>query len=389
MGKSTYIINKNLKIIIFLFFIINLIISKKKKNGKKIINDFQNYINLNLDMNLINSNKFFHKILNPKISVVISVFNGEPYIKSAVRSIQNQDFKSVEIIIVDDHSKDNSTRLIKQLMKEDPRIIFLQNNENRGALYTKTKGVLNAKGKYILMLDVDDLYTSRKAFSTLFKEAEKNRLEILGFSALISNRNITSKPLLIHHNWETDVIYQPKVGEMMYSFEKDGKPKRVGGVICCYLINRKLFVKSINKIGNEFLNKKIIRHDDFFCFFMLTRNAKNLKHIKKPFYMVLLRQEKNNYLINFHNKEKHILHKENRCSSFLYYIEFLLKKTKNTFLDKQIASYEFENWYLNNPCRFDNISKPQAKNISKLFLENKYINISIKNRINSLLNEFS
>ena len=347
----------------------------------------QNYINLNIETTLLNSNKNFHKVLNPKISVIISVYNGEPYLRTAIRSIQNQNFKSVEIIIVDDHSKDNSTSLIRQLMKEDPRIIFLENKENRGALYTKTIGVLNAKGKYILILDVDDLYCSKRAFSTLLKEAEKNRLDLLGFSALICTRNITNKSLQIHHNWETNVLYQPKVGEMMYSFEKDGKPKRVGGVICCYLIKRNLFVKAINDIGKEYLDKKIIRHDDFFCFFMLTRNAKSLKHIRNPLYMVLRRELNNNYLIKFHKSEKHILHKENRCSSFLYYIEFLLKKTKNSYLDKQIASYELENWYLNNSCRFDNNTKSQAENICQLFIKNKYINISIKKKIKTIFNE--
>ena len=83
-------------------------------------------------------------------------------------------------------------------MKEDPRIVFLQNNENKRALYTKTKGILNSKGKYVLTLDVDDLYLSKDPFSTLYKEAEKNNLDIRGFSILISNRNITNKPLNIY-----------------------------------------------------------------------------------------------------------------------------------------------------------------------------------------------
>ena len=64
-------------------------------------------------------------------------------------------------------------------MKEDPRIVFLANTENKGALYTKTKGVLQAKGKYVMTLDVDDLYASEDAFSTLYNEAEKYDLDIL------------------------------------------------------------------------------------------------------------------------------------------------------------------------------------------------------------------
>ena len=74
---------------------------------------------------------------NQKISIVISVYNGKSYLKTALHSIQNQDFKDIEIIIIDDFSTDDSVSLIRELMKEDPRIVFLQNKENKGILYTK------------------------------------------------------------------------------------------------------------------------------------------------------------------------------------------------------------------------------------------------------------
>ena len=81
-------------------------------------------------------------------------------------------------------------------MEEDPRIVFLKNKKNKGALYTKTKGILHSKGKYVMTLDEDDLYASKDAFSILYEEAEKNNLDILGFSSIISNINITKKILI-------------------------------------------------------------------------------------------------------------------------------------------------------------------------------------------------
>ena len=172
---------KILLIFAYIIILINFLIKEKKKKELE-LKDMQDFININLNQELININQKFHKISNPKISVIISVYNGEAYLKTALRSIQNQDFMDLEIIIVDDHSKDNSVNLIKELMKEDPRIIFTNNNKNKGALYTKTKGILIAKGKYVLTLDVDDLFTSKKAFSTLYIEAEKNKLDLLGFN---------------------------------------------------------------------------------------------------------------------------------------------------------------------------------------------------------------
>ena len=72
-------------------------------------------------------------------------------------------------------------------MKEDQRIRFLQNKANKGALYTKTRGILNAKGKYVMTLDEDDLYASSDAFSILYEEAEKNDLDIVGFGSIIND----------------------------------------------------------------------------------------------------------------------------------------------------------------------------------------------------------
>ena len=60
--------------------------------------------------------------------------NGEGFIKSALRSVQNQNFSSIEIVIVDDCSEDQSVKVIKELVKEDPRIVFIQNEKNKGIL---------------------------------------------------------------------------------------------------------------------------------------------------------------------------------------------------------------------------------------------------------------
>ena len=105
------------------------------------------YLIMALNHTLYNPNEIFYKSKNPKISIVISIYNDETYIQTGLISIQNQDLKDVEIVMVDDGSKDNSTKLIEQLIIRDPRIVLYKNEDNKGALYTKTKGILNAKGK--------------------------------------------------------------------------------------------------------------------------------------------------------------------------------------------------------------------------------------------------
>ena len=89
------------------------------------------------------------KIENPKVSIIISIYNREDYVKSAIRSIQNQNMKEIEIIYIDDYSSDNSTKYIKEEQKNDPRIVLYKNKQNMGALYSKSIGVLLAKGEYV------------------------------------------------------------------------------------------------------------------------------------------------------------------------------------------------------------------------------------------------
>ena len=88
----------------------------------------------------------FYKRNNPKISVIITIYNQREFIKMIYACIQNQSIKDIEIIFVDDASTDDSKRIIKLLMKKDKRIIYTKNIINKGQYYSRYKGVLSAKG---------------------------------------------------------------------------------------------------------------------------------------------------------------------------------------------------------------------------------------------------
>ena len=73
--------------------------------------------------------KNFIKKKNPKISVISPVFNRERYLFRFLRSIQHQNFKDIEIIFVDDCSKDNSIKKIEEFQKKDKRLILIKNKK--------------------------------------------------------------------------------------------------------------------------------------------------------------------------------------------------------------------------------------------------------------------
>ena len=274
-------------VLIFILYLIIQIIKYKLFKNKEIIYKYDNiikpgivltendylkemeeFISIIANETLIKSKDNFHKSENPKISIVISVYNGEGLLKPGLRSVQNQNLLDIEIIIVDDGSKDNSVNLIKNLMEEDPRIILLENKINKGILYTKGIGVLNAKGKYVMTLDVDDVYSSRYAFSELYFEAEKNNLDILGFASMGGGINIHEEEKYKYHYYETPVIFQPKVLEKIYSFEGNGQVKRTGLVIWNYFFRTNIFIKSINQIDKKYMGINLQFNDDlmFFCY---------------------------------------------------------------------------------------------------------------------------
>lgn len=92
-----------------------------------------------------------------KVSVVIVVYNGEKHIERSVRSILGQTFTDFELVIVNDGSTDRTVDIVNSMAREDQRINLISNAKNEGLIVTRNKGLENASGEYIAILDSDDL----------------------------------------------------------------------------------------------------------------------------------------------------------------------------------------------------------------------------------------
>jgi len=93
--------------------------------------------------------------MNPKVTVLMPVYNGGKYLKEAIDSILNQTFIDFEFLIINDGSTDNSTEIVKSY--DDKRINFVENEFNMGLASTLNKGLDIAKGEYIVRMDQDDI----------------------------------------------------------------------------------------------------------------------------------------------------------------------------------------------------------------------------------------
>jgi len=93
--------------------------------------------------------------MSPKISVLMSVYNGEKFLKEAIDSVVNQTFRDFEFIIIDDASTDSSANIIKSY--QDDRIFYFGNEKNLGLTKSLNKALAFAKGEFIARIDYDDI----------------------------------------------------------------------------------------------------------------------------------------------------------------------------------------------------------------------------------------
>lgn len=91
----------------------------------------------------------------PQISVVMPVYNGQEYIGKTIESILSQTYCDFELLIIDDCGSDSSMDIVRSVC--DKRIRIISNERNRGIAYSRNVGIKNAKGKYIALMDDDDL----------------------------------------------------------------------------------------------------------------------------------------------------------------------------------------------------------------------------------------
>ena len=160
-----------------------------------IINSFNKVINkCNVDISISIDDYYkrysflFSQIIKPDISVILPVFNMESYLGRSINSILMQSFSNLEIICIDDFSTDNSYKILKNFQNSDRRIKVLKNDYHRGLGYTKNRGILESKGKYIYFLNPYD-WINLESFEFLFNNAEKDSLELIISEPIIFNED--------------------------------------------------------------------------------------------------------------------------------------------------------------------------------------------------------
>lgn len=116
---------------------------------------------------------------DPKISLIIPMYNVEQYLPECIESVQNQSYKNLEIILVDDGSPDSSGKIAEEYAAKDNRIKVIH-KENGGVSSARNEGLINATGDYIMFPDADDFLFEKSCEVLLKKIKEEDADFVIG-----------------------------------------------------------------------------------------------------------------------------------------------------------------------------------------------------------------
>ena len=250
----------------------------------------------------ITSIKKYKKQKNKKISIISPIFNRGKYLLRFIKSIQNQNFKDIELILIDDCSSEDDISLIQKYQKDDQRIILIKNKKNRGTLASRNIGSLVSKGEYIILPDPDDILAPDFLYF-FYNLAKKYDYEMIRFYIYRGNGKIYFDYHVM--TLKSEVIHQPNLST--YLFYAQNKLMQIDYNVANKFIKREALIRALNFIPNYiyiymnnfedgllnyilyrtvksfYLRKKIgyyyIKNDD-----SITRKSFNIKNIKWIFY---------------------------------------------------------------------------------------------------------
>ena len=349
-------INKTLKEDSYLYN--SLIISEEELKYDSLFTAIErsvNFVNKTLQGILL-SDITFKLSENPLITVVIPVYNCEKTITRAIRSIQNQNITDVEIILLNDLSKDNSSYVIEQL---------INNQKNMGTLYSRCIGSLSAKGKYIFPLDNDDIFLDKDVFHKIAIEtAEKYDFDIVEFRA-IESYGISN--FFKRRVWYA-MLNKHKKGHIVFQPELAGFPLRPNKIVDKYhqsdvyiwakCIKTEIYKKAVSSYGEERYSNFVTTFEDLIINFLIFQFAKSFVFIPK--YGILR---------IFSGSSAYIHTSFNAFNKYeMRLLDAVVDFSKNTFENKKIV-VNIALKLLGNSGLNETIKKEKYKNLLKSILE--------------------
>src|SRR5699024_9854311 len=205
--------------------------------------------------------------MQPKVSIIIPVFNVESYLCKSLDSVLKQTLKEIEIIIINDGSTDNSLKICRKFERKDKRIKLI-NQVNKGVSAARNVGLKMATGEYIGFVDPDD-WIEPTMFEYMYKSTTLNNAELTMCEYLVEKgKDIELKPL----NFEKLILEGSEIRDLLignliganHLFKQDDV---IMGSVCRLLVKR----STLEYLEIEFNEDIALMEDLIFCIEYLIR----------------------------------------------------------------------------------------------------------------------
>lgn len=152
----------------------------------------------------------------PLVSVIIPVFNQEPYLCQCLDSVVRQTLRDIEVIAINDGSTDKSPNILSEYAANDNRIIII-NQQNQGVAQARNNGLDNASGEFVAFMDPDDWYPDNDVLEVMYNTAISQNVKIVGGS-LIQWKN--GKAVFVHDSFEkVNIDYNFPEDKLVYYYD--------------------------------------------------------------------------------------------------------------------------------------------------------------------------
>ncbi len=299
------------------------------------------------------------------ISIIIPVHDRAHTLQKCVESILSQSYKHFELILVDDHSTDNSVELANKLAEQDNRIIVIeQSQEKKGAQAARNTGIKNAKYDWIMFNDSDDIWTENKIERELFflEENNFNKKIVLYSDCNTININTKEKKYWALPEISKDNSYKDLLVQSAPMFQS----------LCC---------SSSLLFEAGFLDESVPSYQEWDTSLRLAKNGGKFVHIKEALFDYYIgandaisKSIEKDFIgrSNIYNKWKQDILKLHGNKIY----KIMLAQNFNAALDNNI---DFENLKKNNQIIFeyeknliDFFGNDYRKNINKLKQKNDF-----------------
>ena len=320
------------------------ILTEKVKNYEKTlrkiteaeINDFREMNS----MGILYDRTKYKRSETPDISIVTTLRNQAHCIHKAIRSVQNQSLKNLEMIIVDDCSLDNSIEIVENFMKEDDRIILVKHNINEGIMITRNEAIRMAKGKYIAVLDADDTFIHKDILLYSLNAATLADLDVLEFySAYYYNHQFKG---YYHYHGDFPIIYQPELRTKLFEFKEEGNIRAIKcRTVWGKIVKNEIFQKTLENIPDKYLYDFILGFEDTMITFSLYQVAQSYYTLHQPGYYYTLDEKRNE--IKVYNNRK-CTKKEGIIEGYdhIKFLQYLVDKLDDNKFGKQVLYHELK-----------------------------------------------